>query len=188
MNKPRTKEQGAVPLSDWIERVITAMLREGRVEDKDEDEARDDALACERRQGAEQEVLLANGVKMAAYLVLPVWHGLLIMQGREPEHLQALIALVQGRPADVSPPLLADLRKAGCVHKDGSVAPDLAAVLDAATRDAGGPDQPLLRYPIVHASREEAEELQKYQDQSARRAHAALLSREGNGDDKGRSV
>ena len=188
MNKPCTKEQGTVPQSDWIERVITAMLKEGRVEDKDEDEQADESRARELRQGAEQEVLLANGVKMAAYLVLPVWHGLLVMQEREPEHLQALIALVQGRPADVSPPLLADLRKAGCVHKDGNVAPDLAAVLAAATRDEGGPDQPLLRYPIVHASREEAVELQKYQDQSARRAIRALRSREGNGDDKGRSV
>ena len=134
-----------------------------------------------------QEAVLLNGTKMRYGQALAAWQILLDMLENTPDQFLALVALVKHKAstAEIDPNARAGLRQRWAILADGSVAADLAAVLEAAYEEPASPDQPPLRYPIVHTDPNQLAELKILENEKPKRLLRAIFgSDEPN---KGRS-
>jgi len=134
--------------------------REGRVtadNDAENDELDRLLYTPKERRALQQEIELLNGTKMRCSLALSEYELLCDLYDRAPRLLQALVALViEHKPADsIHPDILAELGDIHCLRPDGAVRPALASVLEVAYQPEA-PDRLPLRYPIRHASPEQA--------------------------------
>ena len=118
-----------------------------------------------------EEVVLLNGTKMRCGEALAAWRILLDMHENAPDQFTALVALVKNKAtlAEIDPKARAALRRRLAILADGSVVADLAAVLEAAYETPATPDQPRLRYPLVHADPAHLAELQKLENERPER-------------------
>src|SRR5262249_48950656 len=125
--------------------------------------------------------VLLNGARMRCGEALAAYQILLDMQENAPEQFQALVALVKHKatPAEIDRKARAGLRRRFAIRGDGSVVPDLAAVLEAAYETPSSPDRPPLRYPIVHADRDHLAGLQKLENSKHERLLREILGPDG---------
>jgi transcription termination factor NusB len=151
---------------------------EGQVTDDKNDQI------AEGMEPYRKQAELLNGTKMPYGEALAAWEILRDMQENAPEEFKALVALVKNKAADINPKMRAILRKNWTIRKDGSITPDLAAVLEAAYDEQAGPDHPVLRYPIVHSDSAELADLQRLEQGKTERVLRDLL---GGSDPEGRS-
>jgi hypothetical protein len=86
---------------------------------------------------------------------------------RDPEHYQALRALVEGRHEEVSVQHIRDLHDWGFLVSDRTPIPGVQAIMEAAHRDT--PDGPTLVDPLAVRTPEAAELVQEYDDKYERR-------------------
>lgn len=155
---------------------------EGRM--RGEKEEKTDGLDAYR-----QEAVLLNGTKMRYGQALAAYEILLDMHENAPDQFQALVALVKGnaRVAEIDPNARAALRRRWAIRADGSVRPDLAAVLEAAANDPpASPDEPPLRYPIVHTDPAHFAELKKLENEKPRRLLRDIFGPDQPGEDRSR--
>jgi hypothetical protein len=90
-----------------------------------------------------------------------------ILLEREPEHYQALRALVEGRREEVSEQQLHDLLKWGFLARDRTPLPGVQAVIKAAHRETA--DGPALADPLDVRTTEAAELVQEHDDKYEKR-------------------
>jgi hypothetical protein len=83
----------------------------------------------------------------------------------DPEHFQALRALVEGRPAEVSKQQLRFLREELFLAPDHTPLPDVQAVMTAALRDT--PDGPAIVDPFDVKRTEDAATLRRAEEEQA---------------------
>jgi hypothetical protein len=135
-----------------------------------------------------REALLLNGAKMSYGQALAAYEILLDMLENAPEQFKALVALVKHKvkTTEIDPKARAALRKRWGIRADGSVRPDLAAVLEAAYEGAADPDLPSLRYPIVHADPSHLAELQKLEDEKPQRLLRDIFAPDRPGEGRSR--
>jgi hypothetical protein len=136
-----------------------------------------------RRETARQTVQLKNGLKAEVGIVLGCLDILHAMQLRNPDEFAALVVLVQPRGAKhlpgrevLTPAALAGLRDSGIIHKDGSVSPAIAMVLDAAFLEPETGGGAVLRDPIVHTDKEQARYLEDFERDSLKRLLRSIES------------
>jgi hypothetical protein len=110
---------------------------------------------------------------------------------KHPDHFRALHALVEGRGEEVTKTLRHDLRKWEYLLRDGSLHPDVQAVMTAAYRET--PDGPCLVDPLAVTTPENAGSVQRFDEQREERRRQGvelLLQRvlkEGRGQSEGQS-
>jgi hypothetical protein len=130
-----------------------------------------------------QEVELRNGVRMPHWSARGYWEILQNMQERTPDQLDALVAIViyKRDPGGLDPMVLNRLRNRAHLRDDGSVDPEMSAVLEASYQEPTA-DRPLLRYPIVHTDRAQVDELNNARNRRRSRFFDHLLG-EDTGDE-----
>ena len=141
--------------------------KEGSVagEESDPGDDLENLYTPEEHKILQQEIELLNGTKMPQADARAEYGFLCRLYEEEPELFHALVVLVKHLPDEIKPEIRTVLRDRRCIRGDGLVRDDLAAVLDAAYQPES-PDSIPLRYPIRHASREQADQISKIYDQA----------------------
>ena len=168
-NQPRTElvqDTGRVVANPELQLTEGAM---GEIEPKEANKPDpvfdDPALNNPRRlEMLRRKAKLTTGVEMEIGLARSSLEILRSTKGRDPDQFAALVALVKPRkatnvPESAAPAALAALRERGLVLQDGSAAPFIAAVLDAAYEETEG--KVALVDPIIYPDQGFLDELNK---------------------------
>lgn len=116
---------------------------------------------------ARKKLPLKNGGEIEADVGLAIAGALDSLLTQQPDHLQALWAIVQGDSEGVDEKSVAYLKRQYLLQRDGTVHPAVSDVLLSSLQEA--PDGPVIVNPFRFATGEEARAVERIEEEGIRR-------------------